>query len=71
MSAISRTILMASDPKHRPGVLQALECSHAGWHEWEWCKRQFPKLIAERQRLIEAGELTPSPLSGRGAFADR
>jgi hypothetical protein len=62
MSAIGSIILMASDPKNRTLALQVLEGFHAGWHERDWCKRQFPKLIAERQRMIDAGELIPLPV---------
>ncbi|HKV77055.1 MAG TPA: hypothetical protein VJP02_02875 [Candidatus Sulfotelmatobacter sp.] len=60
MSAISTTALMAlSDPKNVPTVLRSWEDHRPGWHEWDWCKKQLAWLIAKRERMITAGELTP------------
>ncbi|HKQ23900.1 MAG TPA: hypothetical protein VJT81_05600 [Burkholderiales bacterium] len=61
MSAIPMTALMAlADPKNRPTVIRNWEGFRPGWHEWAWCKEQLKELIAERERMIAAGELTPN-----------
>ena len=61
---ISTTGLMAlSDRKNWATWIRVHEDHHPGWHQWERCKKQLPKVIAERQRMIDAGELTPNACS--------
>ena len=59
---ISTTALAAlNDRKNWTTVIRVWEDQHPGWHEWPWCKERLGEVIAERKRMIEAGELTPRP----------
>ena len=54
-----------SDPKNRATVIRNWEGFRPGWHEWDWCKKQLKGLIAERERMIAAGEPTATTEDNR------
>jgi hypothetical protein len=57
---ISVTRLMAlCNRRNWATWIRVHEDHHSGWHEWEWCKKQLGAVIAERQRMLDAGELVP------------
>jgi hypothetical protein len=51
--------IVVGDRAQWPDVVRLWEAERPGWHDWDSSKRLVPELVAERARMIEAGELIP------------
>ena len=50
-------------PDNWPELVRVLERFSPGWWQREWCKERIGGVIAERERMVESGELELRPLS--------